>query len=587
MVRRIQLHPSSRRASSSSRMLLRNALPIAALLLLVSVLVAIRHTASLMMSTMTRRDLLALSSSSADDDDVVMPSSETGVVEDVDDHAASNNNLRIAVCITGQIARLEVGSKVQNLFQSLDQQTDVLDLFVSLEENTAGTAHYNNKPKYDSVCGVADNHAVYNAFFPWLRKMRNFTENDDDASFLINPNLPRYQKKLKSFTRAQINARTTNNIRQFRHARWCAQAMEERESRHGFHYDGFVRIRDTSIVLKPFRFPAQLLQPSKRVSNTTTLGSRIEPTVALRKCMSWGGYNDKTVVGNRLALDAALRGSLEGYYLSPKVQETRKLWNPEQLLKTVLDEAGVRAILDNDLLPFVDSRCSRDGGTPCLSQSWKDCHVSSPWNWEIRVCDDDEMEGATGKCPWDCPKKKQKPEQQHHDDEKLIKDQEMRAAFLKSPVVAAAYLVTAADARRLGVTAADIFAQRGWLSALTPQMASTIGLTWRALRDMGMTRDQVLASGIPVRKWDTILGGDNELREVYHLTTNTTLLRILRSRAKQLKARKWAAKASQIISREERAEFVSAGADNFTGTTFHEFVSAGDDNFAGDYPNQA
>ena len=368
-------------------MLLRTALPIAALLLLVSVLVAIRLTASLMMSTMT-----------ADDDDVVvMPSSETGVV---DRHAASNNNLRIAVCITGQIARLEVGSKVQNLFQSLDQQTDVLDLFVSLEDNTAGTARYNNKPKYKSVCGVADNHAVYNAFFPWLRKMRNFTENNDDtASFIINPNLPRYQKKDPKFTRAQINARIKNNIRQFRHARWCAQAMEERESRHGFHYDGFVRIRDTSIVLKPFRFPTQLLQPSNRVSNTTILGSRIEPAVALRKCMSWGGYNDKTVVGNRLALDAALRGSLEGYYLSTKVQERRRLKNPEELLKTVLDEAGVGAILDNDLLPFVDSRCSRDGGTPCLSQSWKECHVSSPWNWEIRVCDDDEMEGANGICP--------------------------------------------------------------------------------------------------------------------------------------------------------------------------------------------
>ena len=300
------------------------------------------------------------------------------------EHHDGSSGLRIAVCVTGQIGRLELGSKAQNLLKSLDRQADFVDLYVSLEE---GAVHYNNVPKFKSVCGT-DIETMRDAFRPWLRMTR---EQSDDDSFPINTNLPIYQQKWWNFTRDIIDHRTKNNIRQFRHSRWCAQAMQEREIRLGFHYHGFVRIRDNSIVLKPFRFPTALLR--------STL-----PMVAVRKCMSWGGYNDKTIIGNRLAFDAALRGSSEGYYLSPMVQRNHSLRNPEQLTKAVLDEAGVQAILDNEMLPFVDSRCGGRGGTPCLSQQWKDCHVSRPWYWRIRVCNNTEMARKT-MCPPRCSNK--------------------------------------------------------------------------------------------------------------------------------------------------------------------------------------
>lgn len=94
------------------------------------------------------------------------------------------------------------------------------------------------------------------------------------------------------------------------------------------------------------------------------------------------------MAGNRLAMEAGLRGMEEGYYLSRLVQSRPTVKNPEKLL----EEANVTVTESNTALPWTDSRCSRQS-TVCVSSPPKDCRPKGPWQVPYRSCSQPESLG--------------------------------------------------------------------------------------------------------------------------------------------------------------------------------------------------
>ena len=108
-----------------------------------------------------------------------------------------------------------------------------------------------------------------------------------------------------------------------------------------------------------------------------------------KKCVEWGGYNDKAMTMPRRYMDGALRAPSEDFYLTTGIG--KGIPNSERLLRAVLDRNGVKVerVLPAEL-PLVDARCSPYGW--CLVEEGKDCRPAT-WSYATKPC---ELLNATG-----------------------------------------------------------------------------------------------------------------------------------------------------------------------------------------------
>jgi hypothetical protein len=96
-----------------------------------------------------------------------------------------------------------------------------------------------------------------------------------------------------------------------------------------------------------------------------------------------------------------------------------------------------------------------------------------------------------------------------------------KAEFLTSANSAAHAEVSLSAARQLGVTVDDIFQDRSWFTGITRSAALSIGVNWRTLRDLGMTKTHVVQSRLPVRVWTDVLGAGPDFQRTYGITISS------------------------------------------------------------------
>ena len=145
-----------------------------------------------------------------------------------------------------------------------------------------------------------------------------------------------------------------------------AEALPSQVARR-MHYDVILKMRDNTVAVSPFVLSARHAAGPART----------------KRCVEWGGYNDKAMVLPRRFMDGALRGPSEDFFLTKGIG--RGIPNSERLLRAVFDRNGVRVLrVTADELPLVDGRCSPYGW--CLVEEGKDCRPSQ-WSLPARPCE--------------------------------------------------------------------------------------------------------------------------------------------------------------------------------------------------------
>eukprot|EP00873_Tetraselmis_striata_P007640 jgi/Tetstr1/427904/TSEL_017980.t1 len=134
------------------------------------------------------------------------------------------------------------------------------------------------------------------------------------------------------------------------HLSWrdCADAVEQAEQRNGAQYHVIVRMRDISLILRPFL----LEQPLRRMMASA----------------------DKTMLIPRKHMDSALRGPADHFPFSNQGDWRRlRVTNSETYLKYVPDMLGVPVFAQEDpaLMPVTSGRCE-SSDTFCLMVRLKD-----------------------------------------------------------------------------------------------------------------------------------------------------------------------------------------------------------------------
>lgn len=287
---------------------------------------------------------------------------------------------KVAVCITGQLSRLELDSKVQNLLIPLSKQHHVVHLFTALE---TGEAQYVNPATAGDVDINLTKEEVQTRFHPFYQA-GSFRPHVTYAADISHWS-PVYLSDKPKVNRSE---RLASHMSQHSTVKLCVDLIESQETHLGIHYDVVIKIRDNTMVAQTFR-----LLPPRAID-----GHAAEDSILVKECGSNGGINDKVMILPRRHLSATLGGTISALMGvqngDPNTTATFACdgclgKSPEALLLKVLQVHNVPIIhASAAVLPFVDARyqspqsiSSKAGWCPVAD--WKDCWPQGAWDQDI------------------------------------------------------------------------------------------------------------------------------------------------------------------------------------------------------------
>mmetsp|Transcript_1997 Transcript_1997/g.3483 ORF Transcript_1997/g.3483 Transcript_1997/m.3483 type:complete len:388 (-) Transcript_1997:190-1353(-) len=300
-------------------------------------------------------------------------------------------DLRVAVCVVGQVARTELKSKVDNLIVPNLGTVDI-DVFLILQP---GKARFTNLAHPE--CNVAPT-SLHEAETLFSEHARTFVFENA----FVDLDVPAAKWLHFPERRERRVRRLTNHINQYLSWKRCANMVSKQELADGGNkarYDAVLRLRDNALVLSPFPLRDRLTalvhdsyrklgkEPPNPITNQHVRGL----PVIVKACSSWGGYSDKTLLAPRKYMDDALSGPAELFYLMRKGHNRTdvgegKVSNPETYLKRVFQKLHVPVAKEwkPELFPITDGRCE-DGESFCVVIGKKDCR---PANVSVTECTD-------------------------------------------------------------------------------------------------------------------------------------------------------------------------------------------------------
>jgi len=298
------------------------------------------------------------------------------------------SRLRAAVCVVGQVGRLEVKSKMANLLQP-NRHIAAMDFFLVLRP---GIPRYTNLAP-PTPCTVAP-HSIEEA----ARQMSahgaavHTVARLGDQFPQVDPSIwPGYQASKTLSTEQRMG----NHLDQMRNWRECADAIERAEQEQGARYHVVLRLRDNALVLHPFDLERLLRNITGAGDEDGQQRSAWSPEkassspVIVKSCSAWSGYPDKAMVIPRKYMHSALRGPAKHFQSAADLGEERmKVFNFETYLKHVLDHRHRTPVVmqqDPALLPITDGRCE-SGVDFCYVNARKDCRPFEVTGVDAQEC---------------------------------------------------------------------------------------------------------------------------------------------------------------------------------------------------------
>ena len=265
----------------------------------------------------------------------------------------------VAVCVLGQVGRLELESKVENLL-AVNEDVE-LNLFLVLDPTQA--VYSKQEYEVSREGSMSDAEEVLNKARRLLgHRLKSLVLLNDTSSFSYVDSFHERYQYLENMSEDDRLEMLRKHLRQFYGQYQCAQVISEEEMKLNIKYEIVLRIRDNSIVVLPFKLPIQML--------------RDREGAYVKDCSDWGGVNDKIMLVSRRYVDIAFRGWITHFMFHKNDHSVGVLNNPEKFLEYVLRTYSVPVYrLPVEELPFVDGRVHY-AGKPCLVTRAKDCRPS-------------------------------------------------------------------------------------------------------------------------------------------------------------------------------------------------------------------
>ena len=300
--------------------------------------------------------------------------------------------LRVAVCIVGQLQRLETASKQRALVEELAADTTSGGFEVSyFGVLQAGAPVFANTAAASNVHCWKDDAAARMAFhqtfgsdaslsIPGVRDFRKEV-NALEGRAALKKYRALLQRKADNkaaragTTGASWRSRAELHLNQLTNVADCARMVIQAEKAESGGerkpFDVVVKIRDGGAVVAG---GGEALRHQLRLALRKN-------AVLTKRCNRWGGVNDKFAIIPRGMLVGAMQKPLFDFKHGSSF--LAGILNPEMLLRESWHAHGVESItMTARALPIVDSRCVTLGSanTPprtALVPVWKDCRVET------------------------------------------------------------------------------------------------------------------------------------------------------------------------------------------------------------------
>lgn len=318
------------------------------------------------------------------------------------DHAPAPATPAVGVCITGQLARLEISVKAANVLRPLAEAADQpLDVVFALDGDTrAGTRGVDRYPSPSAVDPTAalfsSEDVIVRALEPYRgtgliraiivghvertlasKAAASLNGTDNSAASQLAPTVRPYAQRLGPKISISRVARAAIHLRQYEIMSKCDELLRKAAAQHGQQqrHQLLLRLRDD--VISPLPVPAREIVQMLHNATRHGVGAIITSVFAAN-----GGINDKGAFFNDLGRDAYLAAPLEvlGGALprEPAAFErfaTRRVngreLNPETLLWNIYAQRGLSMLTVRMLLAPLRLRRRRNG--TCLVACAKVC----------------------------------------------------------------------------------------------------------------------------------------------------------------------------------------------------------------------
>ena len=262
-------------------------------------------------------------------------------------NASSTRSVRVAVCIVGQLMRLETESKRRFLVNELARDSGLQISLLGVLQG--GASQFANKSSGTVPCWM-DEQSARAAFH---------TAFGQDAILNIDPSRNFTERIQQLWTSSEVTNRilTKNrwaniDIHQLFNINDCATLVLDRELAMGGKFDVVVQIRDNSMIMSGRTLGEQIRRAASSKS------------ILVQRCSRSRGFNDdEFYIMPRDAIESGMINPLKEFVRgAPYLSGADK---PEMMLKQVWQHHGLRFEEPlQDLLPVVvDVRCIKSSTT--------------------------------------------------------------------------------------------------------------------------------------------------------------------------------------------------------------------------------
>lgn len=258
----------------------------------------------------------------------------------------NGGNLRIAFCLTGQLARFEILSKIRNVFLPNAKRGHYIENFILLDPNVSDVKQtyyrydYSNNPyghmNRQDMKAYVDSIVTRYGFSPIseIRTRTKFQSVPQRNKYAVIDEIPVTDKTGPLFTEGidlkqmpaaeSAEVRFQNNMRWLSTLRECVKWIQQVEHSQKWFFDIVVRIRDDSYIFGPWLF-------SREKYKNSLVSADFNQNF---------GINDHNFAVDRYWADSLLRGVTEDYYFNETL-DGFKWVNPERRIYKVATSLNI------------------------------------------------------------------------------------------------------------------------------------------------------------------------------------------------------------------------------------------------------
>lgn len=274
---------------------------------------------------------------------------ERNAMSAMKEHAPERSSpMRVGVCVTGQIARLDLDSKIEHLFSNTACAC-VFDIVFVLAQNTSAYVNHDEdmggRMEWTQQ-SISHRLNSQRSTSPQLGRLI-VDIGRQEPNPLLHAEYVAYGLKFRD-NPTMMEERARSHVRQWRALYQCHRHFVEWERLNRAPYDFFVKLRDDTHLTSKWKLNVQLW----------------ENHVVVPRCDSWSGYNDKVaMLDGKFGYAFFARPLLDWYFNFSNIQANAfRLQSPEEYLRAVMmaHKITVRRV-SGDHIRAVTSRFSESG----------------------------------------------------------------------------------------------------------------------------------------------------------------------------------------------------------------------------------